>query len=395
MRSRRVKPVTSSSACGGAAHKSARDVTIVAQDVGPVGGMDRVLAELIVGLHELGHKVTVIARTCELPASAEVSFHRVRAPARPVLVAYPWFLVAGSFAVRRWRRGVVQATGALVLNRVDVIAVHYCHQVGPANPSRSTILFRLHTKALGAVKKVVERWCFRANRSATFVCVSESGGNEMRRHYPDLANRVVVIHNGVDAERFAPGLHRDAARALRSRLQIPEGSLVAAFVGGEWERKGLARLIQALVLAPSWQLLVAGRGDRKRYQRLADSLGVGRAVHWLGVTRDVQGVYELADAFVLPSRYETFSLVAFEAAASALPILSTPVGGVSELIRDGQSGFLITREPGNIAERLMQLAADPSLRSRLGAAARISASAFTWKEMVAKHHELYLSLVNF
>jgi UDP-glucose:(heptosyl)LPS alpha-1,3-glucosyltransferase len=216
----------------------------------------------------------------------------------------------------------------------------------------------------------------------------------MREQYPDLADRVVVIHNGVDADRFAPDLYRDAARALRSRLQIPEGRLVAAFVGGEWERKGLEQLIQALALAPAWQLLVAGNGDRKRYQRLAESLGIARAVHWLDVTPEVQLVYELADAFVLPSSYETFSLVTFEAAASALPILTTPVSGVSELIADGRSGFLITREPGDIAERLMQLAADPALRSRLGGAARLSALKFTWNEMVAKHHELYLGLAD-
>jgi UDP-glucose:(heptosyl)LPS alpha-1,3-glucosyltransferase len=303
-------------------------------------------------------------------------------------------MLAGSLAVRRWRRGVVQATGALVLNRADVIAVHYCHQVGPANPSRSTVLFRLHTSLVGALKRRAERWRFRANRSAVFVCVSEGAGEEMRQHYPDLADRVVVIHNGVDADGFAPGLHRDTARALRSRLRIPEGRLVAAFVGGEWERKGLEQLIQALALAPAWHLLVAGRGDRVRYQRLAESLGVARAVHWLGVTPEIQLVYELADAFVLPSSYETFSLVTFEAAASALPILTTPVSGVSELIEDGRSGFLITREPGDIAERLMQLAADPALRSRLGDAARLSALKFTWNEMVAKHHELYLDVAD-
>ncbi len=60
-------------------------------------------------------------------------------------------------------------------------------------------------------------------------------------------------------------------------------------------------------------------------------------MHWLGVVRDIQVVYELADAFVLPSSYETFSLVTFEAAASGLPILATPVNGVRELIATGRT----------------------------------------------------------
>ena len=92
---------------------------------------------------------------------------------------------------------------------------------------------------------------------------------------------------------------------------------------------------------------------------------------------------------MLPSSYETFSLVTFEAAASGLPVLATAVSGVRELIRDGQNGFLITQEPRLIAERLGRLAADPELRTRLGRAARRSVLDFSWEQMVTKHHELY------
>jgi UDP-glucose:(heptosyl)LPS alpha-1,3-glucosyltransferase len=368
------------------------DVTIVANDIGSVGGMELVLSELVTGLRVLGHRVTVIARTFDVPADPGVVFHRVRGPGRPFLLAYPWFVLAGSLAVWRWRRGVVQATGAIVLNRVDVVHVHYCHQVGPVNPSRSTRLFRLHAKIVRAVKRAAEQTCFRANSSATFVCVSDGVAEEMREHYPELAERVVTIHNGVDVDTFAPGLRREDAGAMRSGLQIAPGRLVVAFVGGEWERKGLRPVIQALALAPEWDLVVAGGGDRKRYEQEADSLGVSRAVRWLGVTSDVQLVYELADALVLPSSYETFSLVAFEAAASGLPILGTPVSGVRELIVDGQNGFLISQDPGLIAERLRTLGADPDLMVRMGEAARRSALEFSWDQMVAEHHELYARL---
>src|SRR5438477_11236477 len=85
---------------------SAVDVTIVAHDLGAVGGMEHQLAELVLGLRRIGHDVTVIARSCELPPDAGVHFHHVRGPGRPFALAYPWFLVAGSLAVRRHRRGV-------------------------------------------------------------------------------------------------------------------------------------------------------------------------------------------------------------------------------------------------------------------------------------------------
>ena len=368
------------------------DVTIVAHDVGSVGGMERQLAELVIGLRRLGHEVTVIARTCALPPGERVTFHRVRGPARPVLFAYPWFMLAGSVVVFRHRRGVVQATGAIVLNRVDAIAVHYCHQVGPANPSRSNPLFRAHAKLAGALIRRAERICFGAGSSTTFVCVSDGVADEMRSHYPQLGDRVLTIHNGVDTDSFAPGVRSEEARALRAALNIEPARLVAVFVGSEWGRKGLRAAIEAVALAPEWDLVVAGDGDREPYEQLAESLGIARAVHWLGVTRDIQPVYELSDALVFPSSYEAFPLVALEAAASGLPILATPVSGVRELISDGESGFLIGQDPRTIAERLAQLAADPELRARLGQGARASALRFSWARMVRSHHELYSRL---
>ncbi len=364
-------------------------VTIVAHDVGSVGGMERQLEELATGLQRLGHQVTVIARTCELPHDSGVRFHRVRAPRRPFLIAYPWFMVAGSLAVRRWRSGVVQATGAIVLNRVDTIAVHCCQQVYREAPRRSTLPYRLNRWLVGLLKRSGERFCFRANSAATFVCVSNGVADEIRDHYPRIAERVVTIHNGVDTAAFAPGVRVEQARALRATLGISQDRLAAVFVAREWGHKGLRAVIEAIARAPGWDLVVAGSGDRKAYQALADSLGVGDAVHWLGVMRDIQVAYEMADAFVLPSSYETFSLVTFEAAASGLPILATPVSGVRELLADGQNGFLITAEPSTIAERLTQLGDDPELRARLGESARRSVLEFSWAKMVARHDQLY------
>ncbi|MFI4990033.1 MAG: glycosyltransferase family 4 protein [Solirubrobacterales bacterium] len=364
-------------------------VTIVAHDIGSVGGMERVLAELILGLRARGHEVTVIARTCELPRDVGVKFHRVPGPRRPALIAYPWFMLAGTLVTARRRRGLVQSTGAIVLNRVDVVAVHYCHQVGPANPSRAGAAFRVHAALVGRMLRLAERISFRASRRASFVGVSEGVAAEIAEHYPELAQRTLSIHNGVDTEGFAPGVREQDARALRAQLGIAPERLIAVFVGSEWERKGLEPLIRALAEAPDWDVVVAGDGDRARYRQLADSLGVGRAVHWLGVTSDVQLVYSLGDAFVLPSSYETFSLVTFEAAASGLPLLATAVSGVRELIEDGRNGFLIDREPHTLAHRLNQLSEDPALRARLGASARESALAYSWEQMVAKHERLY------
>lgn len=368
------------------------EVTIVAHDIGAVGGMERQLVALVKGLRALGHDVTVIGRRCEMPEGEAVRFHRVRGPARPFLLAYPWFFLAGSLAVRRARRGVVQATGAIVFNPVDVIAVHYCHQIGPATPSRSTVLTRTYMRVVGAMNRLAERMCYTANRRATFVCVSDGVAEEMREHYPAAADRVVTIQNGVDTAVFAPGTHSAQARAMRAQLGIEDARLVAVFVGSEWERKGLGPAVEALSRAPDWDLVVAGEGDEQRYRELARVVGVEGSVHWLGVSREMALVYQLGDALVFPTRYEAFPLVTLEAAASGLPILATPVSGVRELIADGESGILIDRDPDTIAAALTRLAVDPGLRERMGVAARDAALEFSWDRMVARHHELYQRL---
>ncbi len=294
-----------------AARASSEAVTIVAHDLGSVGGMERQLAELVLGLRREGRPVSVIARTCVLPRHAGVVFHRVPGPKRPFLLAYPWFLLVGSLVVWWRRRGVVQATGAIVLNRVDVVAVHCCHQAYRARPGRPSVPFRWYGAVVGLLKRVSERVCLRFNRPARVVCVSEGVAEEVRTHYPKMSQTVLTIHNGVDTRTFGPGVRVSEARELRAELGIAAERLTVAFVGGDWEHKRLRLAIEALAQAPSWDLIVAGRGHVPPYQELADSLGVSGAVHWLGVVHDIQVVYELADAFLLPSSYETFSLVTF------------------------------------------------------------------------------------
>ena len=201
----------------------------------------------------------------------------------------------------------------------------------------------------------------------------------MREHYPELRERVLTIHNGVDTEGFAPGAREQDAQARRSQLGIAPERLVAAFVGSEWERKGLepadprARLGARLGCSSSRAPATALRYQRARRlarRRRRRALARGDTATW-------QLVYALADAFVLPSSYETFSLVTFEAAASGLPLLATPVNGVRELIDDGRNGFLIDREPQHDrgaperARRAIRRAARAPRRARARVRARL------------------------
>jgi glycosyltransferase involved in cell wall biosynthesis len=93
---------------------------------------------------------------------------------------------------------------------------------------------------------------------------------------------------------------------------------------------------------------------------------------------------------LLPTAYETFSLVTFEAAASGLPLLVTKVNGVEDLIREGANGWFIERNPQSIRDRLREMRENPQFRRAMGAAARADSLRYSWSRVVEDYRELYL-----
>ena len=298
----------------------------------------------------------------------------------------PWFLLVGSALVRRRARGVVHSTGAIVLNRIGVTTVHLCHHEIGRMPdlirvARTNRIYRLNGRVASQLSRLAERWCYRPGRVTRLVAVSSGVADELRRHFPDLAGSVSIVPNGVDTTRFRP----DAT----GRADESASGLTALFVGGEWEGKGLRFVIEALSGLPSWRLAVVGRGDAERYARLADSHGVADQVSFHGVSGDVASLYRSADAFVLPTAYESFSLVTYEAGASGLPLLVGRVSGVEDLLEDSVNGWFVRRDAKDIRRRLLTLQSDPELRARMGEAARRASLGFTWDRMVAGYERVY------
>jgi glycosyltransferase involved in cell wall biosynthesis len=256
------------------------DVTVVAHDVGSVGGMELVLAELIVGPGKARTpRNGDISRVCA-PTDGRCNVSpRARdgasLPARLSLVH-----AHGLAPLARRRRRIVHVTGAIVLNPVDVIAVPYRQHGGPRHPSRSNLCF-VHSRVVELLACAGERLRFNINRRSRLVCVSRGVAGEVRTHYPALAPRVMTIHNGVDTETFTPEARREEAPSWRARLGIAQDALVAAFIGSERTRKGLDLAIEALAEAAGWVLIVAGSGD-EHHRELARSLGKANAVRFLG-----------------------------------------------------------------------------------------------------------------
>jgi UDP-glucose:(heptosyl)LPS alpha-1,3-glucosyltransferase len=235
-----------------------------------------------------------------------------------------------------------------------------------------------------------ETWCYRPARTRLLCAVSQGVAAELREQFPEMARTVRTVPNGVDCAVFRP--ERESRTEMRAELGVGDRESLALFVGGDWERKGLTHAVDALALSPGWHLAVAGKGDPASHAARARAAGTEPRLHFLGPVRDMPCVYPAGDAFVLPTGYEAFPLVALEAAASGLPLLVTRVNGVEDLLEDGVNGWYIAPDARDIARRLNELRQNPGHASQLGVAARSAASRFSWDAMVEGYLSLYAEL---
>jgi UDP-glucose:(heptosyl)LPS alpha-1,3-glucosyltransferase len=256
--------------------------------------------------------------------------------------------------------------------------------MGLSRVSRRTPWYRLNAWLSNRLKAVGERYCYSPKRTGGLIGVSRGVSAEVVEHFPNVPT--VTIPNGVSLARFHPD-ERDRAE-IRRRHRLAARELVALFVGSEWERKGLQAAIEALAHAPEWKLLVVGDGNVATYRAHARASGVQSRVVFVGTVSDPAPYYCASDAFVLPTSYETFSLVTYEAAATGVPLLVTPVNGVTDLLVDGSNGWFIDRDPKQIAARLQSLGGDPRRRAEMGSAGRSAAEAFTWRRMVSAYRDV-------
>jgi UDP-glucose:(heptosyl)LPS alpha-1,3-glucosyltransferase len=368
-------------------------VALVAHEVHDDGGMERALAELVRrGCTEVDFVVVSATLAPELRRLAD--WRHVPVPSRPFALKFLAFFLLAAARLPRRRVDLVHTMGAIIPRSVDVASVQFCHAAfrsaeGALAPREAPVLRRINTSLVRLLSLVAERRTYRPGAGRVLAAASRGVARELERNYPGVP--VTVVPNGVDCDRFAPDA--DVRRRVRAAEAVPEDDIVALFVGGDWDRKGLRVVIEALAIAvkrvPTLRLWVVGRGDSERFRALAARLGVAHRVEFFGPRSDTERFYRAADVFVFPTRYEAFPLVALEAAAAGLPLVATPVNGVEELLEGGEAGIAVERLPAAVADALVQLATRPDERARMGHAARRRATAFTWEDSVRRTLGLY------
>ncbi|MFN2454917.1 MAG: glycosyltransferase [Pyrinomonadaceae bacterium] len=187
--------------------------------------------------------------------------------------------------------------------------------------------------------------------------------------------RISVQHNSISAGQ--PISTEDEVSALRLQLGVEDNVQLLLAVGRLSQEKGHVELIYALDYLRridsgiDFKLIIVGDGpERPRVERMIASLGLAEQVIFAGHTNNVRPYYALADLFVLPSHSEGSPNVLLEAMAAGIPIAATTVGGVPEIVEDGESALLVTpRDPQALATAINRLLTDAELACKLTAKA--------------------------
>lgn len=244
----------------------------------------------------------------------------------------------------------------------------------------------------------IEKHIYTGRRTKKIIANSKRGKEEIVRHYGTPPEKIEVIYNGVDLERFHPANRERYRNKIRTHLGIYEREFVILFVGSGFERKGLRFLIEAAGmlrmrhLLSSFKVLVVGKGKTKGYLRMARQAGVEENFCFVGTLEKIDQIYAAGDLLVLPTLYDPFANVCLEGMASALPVITTQINGASELLT-GQLAPLVLEEASDtkgLADRILWLA-DQDHRAELGRLCREVAERFSEKRQCDRMLLLYES----
>jgi len=369
------------------------------------GGMNVYVRELARYLGEDGHHLDIFTRQ-ESPQSSPVE--RIGATVRLIRVpAGPWQAQKDELYqyLPQFVRGITQFAQE-EREPYQLIHSHYWLSgwAGQMLKARWGIPHIIMFHTLGEVKRMSAgghepRHRLEAERSIAqeadyVICSTQQEAEILHRLYEVARHRLQVIPCGADTELFRPLEQQEARR----QLSLPSDKFIVLFVGRLEPIKGLDWLLKALRLLPSRAVLVIVGGDerdqgaRDRILSLARALGIeDRLTLRPAIPHEQLPLwYNAADVCAIPSRHESFGMVAIEAMACGIPVVASRVGGLQETVAHGETGYLVWPPgPEGLAHYIGILLANASLRQSMGKAAARRAQAYRWQKVAAQVEALY------
>ncbi len=388
-----------------------------------IGGAERVLYEQATRLAKREHNVHILTRRLTGHASNHeviqgVNEWRYRADISNPIVFLKTTLTIGRKLFERLHRQYLfdcinlhQPFSALAVIRspesLDIRRIYTCHSLSPEeyisrNPKPEKLSKRLTYQLNVQGRKWIEKKAI--EKSHKVITLSKFTRDKLIDSYGVAPKKMALIPGGVDLERFCPA---DDPMQIRKRLSIPADRFILFSVRNLVPRMGLDRLILAMKEVasriPDAYLVLGGTGPlRNSIMALSRDLGLEDHIRFSGFIpeEDLPDYYRAADLFVLPTiELEGFGLVTLEALASGTPVLGTPVGGTSEILRQLGPHFLFKDTSSeSLAELIIEIAElyrtypgkqlQDSFKCR-----RFVEENYSWDKNVQKTEALYRDLI--
>lgn len=234
-------------------------------------------------------------------------------------------------------------------------------------------------------------------RSNKIIAVSDFTRRELLQYYKVREDKIRVIHNGVDTNKFQPASDK---RKAKQELGFNPDDLAILSVGRLYARKGLFTLIESMPAVvrrfPRAKFIISGKGQSNEMKKLvahAQKLGVNDNIVFTGYypDRKLPRLYQAADVFAFSTFYENLPFAVLEALSTGLPVVTTNVGGIPEMIEDGKNGFLV--QPFNsreLSDRILYFLEHPGAASEMAFLARkVIEERFDWRLIVKKVLAVY------
>lgn len=325
------------------------------------GGAERYLQTLLLQLAKEGHELHVFAHEWTptdgvtihtVPICRTTSYHSTITFARNaarLIAEAPKFDCTVSFE-RTVCQDVYRAGEGVHRAWLDIRS-----QFEPWHKRLSFALNPLHHALLSLEKELFRK-------TPRIIANSEMVKRQIMAYYAVPDQKITVIYNGVDLERFRP-VPPDQKAELRKKLGLPQALAIALYVGSGFRRKGVPQILKAMgelkKSGVSDIMFVAVGKDRiSDYEKCAGKLGVADWAVFLGPRENVADMYAASDFFVLPTLYDPFSNATIEALACGLPVITSNNNGVAELIENGVQGYVLENldDPGELADRMTAVA---------------------------------------
>ena len=228
------------------------------------------------------------------------------------------------------------------------------------------------------------------------IAVSSSIGNFLIQHEKISSQKISVIYNSVDLQRFTPSNEPRAKERLRQKLGLPNEALLVGGVGRLHYQKNFPLFLEvaAKVCAqlPQAFFVIAGEGpERTALEEASRKLGISPQVRLLGFVKEMPELYQSLDLLLLTSHFEGTPLTVLEAMAMGLPVVASQVDGVAEVLEDGVDGILVPPGRRDLFVRgICQVLQDQNLWEQLSRAGQEKAQHYSAEAMVRQVEALYL-----